>query len=166
MQLTEKPLFWSVGAGVVALDFITKRLAEASLSRFPRPVIGDWLTFHLVYNPGAAFGIDVGSYSRIVFATLAVVALIVLVLMVRGTDPADRFKIVSLGLISGGAVGNLIDRITSARGVVDFIDVGVGSMRWPTFNVADMAVTCGAIALALVLWREGKQPEVGEASSS
>jgi len=58
-------------------------------------------------------------------------------------------------------VGNLIDRIRSTRGVVDFIDVGVGALRWPTFNVADMAVTCGAITLALVLWAEGRHAEDG-----
>jgi signal peptidase II len=51
-------------------------------------------------------------------------------------------------------VGNLIDRIRSATGVVDFIDVGVGDLRWPTFNVADMAVSVGAFLLAWVLWGE------------
>jgi signal peptidase II len=65
-------------------------------------------------------------------------------------------RLLALALVCGGAVGNLIDRVRSSRGVVDFIDVGVGSYRWPTFNVADIAVTCGAVALALVLWSEGK----------
>ncbi|MGH7447666.1 MAG: signal peptidase II, partial [Longimicrobiales bacterium] len=59
----------------------------------------------------------------------------------------------------GGAVGNLIDRVRSASGVVDFIDVGVGSVRWPVFNVADMAVTTGAIILALSLWKEEQEVE-------
>jgi signal peptidase II len=62
-------------------------------------------------------------------------------------------------MVCGGAVGNVIDRIRSARGVVDFIDVGIGTYRWPTFNVADIAVTCGAIALAVVLWQEGRQAD-------
>ena len=63
----------------------------------------------------------------------------------------------------GGGAGDrrgnrhLIDRIISPNGVVDFIDVGVGDMRWPTFNVADMAVSVGAILLATVLWREDEQ---------
>ncbi|MCH8934427.1 MAG: signal peptidase II, partial [Gemmatimonadetes bacterium] len=64
-----------------------------------------------------------------------------------------------LGLVCGGAVGNLIDRIRSSRGVVDFIDVGIGVHRWPTFNIADSAVTVGAIALAFVLWMEGREEE-------
>ena len=56
--------------------------------------------------------------------------------------------------MAGGAAGNLIDRIRSGRGVMDFLDVGVGALRWPTFNIADIAVSCGAIALAISLWRE------------
>jgi len=65
----------------------------------------------------------------------------------------------ALGLVCGGAVGNLIDRVTSARGVVDFIDVWIGPFHWPTFNVADMAVSCGAVLLALILWNEGRREE-------
>ena len=61
---------------------------------------------------------------------------------------------VALALVCAGAVGNLIDRVRSFFGVVDFIDVGVGDARWPTFNVADMAVSVGAALLAWVLWQE------------
>jgi signal peptidase II len=70
------------------------------------------------------------------------------------SSPADRFRQLALGLVAGGAAGNLIDRVRSARGVVDFLDVGIGAHRWPTFNVADIAVSCGALALAVSLWRE------------
>jgi signal peptidase II len=90
---------------------------------------------------------------------LAIVALFVLGAMVRQTHESQWFRISALGLVCGGALGNLVDRVRSARGVVDFIDVGVGALRWPTFNVADMAVTCGAISLALVLWNEGRRAE-------
>ena len=58
--------------------------------------------------------------------------------------------------MSAGALGNLIDRVRGPQGVVDFIDIGIGDMRWPTFNVADMAVSTGAILLAYVLWHEEK----------
>jgi signal peptidase II len=61
--------------------------------------------------------------------------------------------------VCGGAVGNLGDRLRSSRGVVDFIDVWIGYFHWPTFNVADMAVSCGAVALAIVLWMEGRESE-------
>lgn len=152
-------IFWTAAAGVVILDLYTKHLAVSQLSRVPVPVLGDWLTFRLVYNPGAAFGINVGEHSRWVFMILALVALVVLGVMVYQTSPAQRFRLLTLGLVCGGAVGNLVDRIRSARGVVDFIDVWIGRFHWPTFNVADMAVSCGAIALAAILWSEGKQQQ-------
>jgi signal peptidase II len=143
---------------VVVLDLVTKVVVVQALpSRVP--LIGEWVTFQLVYNPGAAFGIHVGSYSRWVFTTLAIIALFVLGAMVRQTDPSQKVRLAALALVCGGAVGNLIDRLRSTRGVVDFIDVGIGALRWPTFNVADMAVTCGAVTLAVVLWSEGREAE-------
>ncbi len=157
----KRRLFWTLGSGVVLLDVFTKMLAVANLSRIPRPILGDWLTLQLVYNPGAAFGINVGQYSRWVFFGLAVIALVVLGSMVRHTKPTDRLRLMALALVCGGAVGNLIDRVRSAKGVVDFIDVGIGVHRWPTFNVADMAVTVGAVVLAIVLWIEGREAEHG-----
>jgi signal peptidase II len=145
--------------GIVALDFVTKQLAVTSLSRGAVPVLGDWLVLRLVYNPGAAFGIHVGPYSRWVFTVLALVALVVLGAMVRQTRPSQWFRLSALALVCGGAMGNLFDRLRSGRGVVDFIDVWIGAFKWPTFNVADMAVSCGAVALAVVLWNEGRDGE-------
>ncbi|MGD2135400.1 MAG: signal peptidase II [Gemmatimonadales bacterium] len=151
------PLFWSVLGSVVVLDFITKQVAVAALAGSPPVyVVGDWLRLVLVYNEGAAFGIHVGAYSRWVFMALALLALIVLGSMARQTRPHQWFRLTALALVCGGAVGNLIDRVRSAAGVVDFIDVWIGRFHWPTFNVADMAVSCGAIALAAVLWQEGR----------
>jgi len=120
----------------------------------PRRVLGDLLRLTLVYNPGAAFGLHLGANSRWIFMALTVGALILLARLYVETRPGDWLRALSIALVSGGAMGNLLDRIRSARGVVDFIDVGVGASRWPTFNVADMAVSCGAILLAWVLWRE------------
>jgi len=152
-------LFWIVGGPVIALDILTKLLAVRYLPPHPLKILGDWLTLQLVFNPGAAFGIHVGTYSRWVFLVLAIVALIVLGSMVRHTRPGDYVRLIALGLVCGGAVGNLIDRIRSSSGVVDFIDVGIGVHRWPTFNVADSAVTVGAVVLAFVLWMEGREEE-------
>ncbi len=149
-------LFWGVVVAVIVVDFITKRVAVATLSTGAVRLLGDWLTLRLVYNPGAAFGIHVGDQSRWVFMVLALIALVVLGAMVRHTHPSQWFRLTALALVCGGAVGNLIDRVQSARGVVDFIDVFIGPVHWPTFNVADTAVTCGAIALAVVLWHEGR----------
>lgn len=153
--------FWTVVASITALDVFSKWWAETGLlpQRLPHSVAGDWLRLTLVYNPGAAFGLQVGSQSRWVFMGLTVIALGILGRLYLATRDGDLWRAVSLALVCGGALGNLIDRVRSNQGVVDFIDVGVGGARWPTFNVADVAVSVGAILLAWVLWwseqREG-----------
>ena len=153
----ERRLFWGTAVAIVVADAGTKLLAESLLARrLPLAVIGEWVQLRLVYNQGAAFGLDVGAYSRWVFFALAVIALIVLGSMVRSPRPGARFRLLALALVCGGAAGNLIDRIRSPQGVVDFVDIGVRGLRWPTFNIADSAITVGAIALALSLWQEGR----------
>jgi signal peptidase II len=156
----EHRLYWGAGLTVIVLDLVTKYLAEQMLiTSAGRQVFGQWLQLRLVYNPGAAFGLDVGPYSRWVFMIVALVAVVALYRMSRGALPGDWFRQLALGLVSGGALGNLVDRIRNAHGVVDFLDVGIGSYRWPTFNLADMAVSCGAVALAISLWREDSRRE-------
>ncbi|HEX7545118.1 MAG TPA: signal peptidase II [Gemmatimonadaceae bacterium] len=166
-------LFFGVVASVVLADAVTKIVAMDRLvpSRVPREVLGETLRFTLVFNSGAAFGLHFGPWSRWIFTALTLGALAVLWELHRSTRAGDRVRTLALALVSGGAVGNLVDRLKSGRGVVDFIDVGVGGMRWPTFNVADMAVSCGAVLLAIVLWREdaaekGAAPAVVAASDS
>ena len=153
-------VFWSIIAVIVALDVITKRWAVHTLvpQRMPHEVIGETLRWTLVYNPGAAFGLHLGPYSRWIFLALTIGALVILWRLFRTTRADDTVRTVSLGLVCAGAIGNLIDRIRSPLGVVDFIDVGIGDMRWPVFNVADMAVTIGAVLLALSLWNEDAKP--------
>ena len=147
----ERRVFWAAAVVTVVLDLITKLIAEATLLRTPGiSVVGDWFQLRLVYNQGAAFGLHVGPYSRS-----------------KAAPPGDRFRQLALGLVAGGAAGNLIDRIRSSRGVVDFLDVGIGALRWPTFNIADIAVSGGAIALAISLWREdARRPEPESASAA
>jgi signal peptidase II len=160
-------LFWGLGAVVLAADVLTKFVAEARLPRHvPIEVLGQWIQLRLVYNEGAAFGLHLGDYSRWIFFALAIVALVVLGSMVRATPAWDRVRLAALALVCGGATGNLVDRVRSAQGVVDFLDVGVGAWRWPTFNVADSAITVGAIALAISLWLEGRAPASASPASS
>ena len=156
MPRSNSGLFWPVLALVVAVDYCTKALAVTRLipHLMPHEVYGEWLRFTLVYNPGAAFGLHVGQYSREIFTVLTIVALVVLGRLYAATRAGDIARTVSLALVCGGAVGNLIDRVRSPFGVVDFIDIGFGGARWPTFNVADMAVSLGAFLLAWVLWGE------------
>lgn len=154
------PLFWGTLVTVVVLDLVTKLIAAASLSpqHIPHEILGDHLRLTLVYNPGAAFGLNLGIYSRWIFMALTAGALVILGRLYRATRQGDFLRTFALGLVCAGALGNLIDRIRSPGGVVDFIDVGVGNLRWPTFNVADMAVSVGAFLLAWVLWGEERSP--------
>ena len=159
------PLFWSVLVVVVIADIITKAIAVLSLApqRVPHEVIGDAVRLTLVYNPGAAFGLHLGDYSRWIFMVLTVGALVILGRLYRATRDGDLSRTLAIALVCAGALGNLIDRIKSPMGVVDFIDIGFGDTRWPTFNVADMAVSVGAFLLAWVLWGE-ENAEAAEAS--
>lgn len=151
--------FLGIAAVVVVLDGITKAVAVDRLTPayVPHPVWGEWVRLTLVYNPGAAFGLHLGAYSRWIFMALTVVALVVMWRLYRQAGSDARWRTWALALVSGGALGNLIDRVRSGRGVVDFLDVGVGAWRWPTFNIADIAVSSGAIILAVVLWNEEEE---------
>ena len=156
MQRSNSGLFWPVLVLVATVDFCTKALAVSRLipQRLPHDVFGEWVRFTLVYNPGAAFGLHVGQYSRWIFMVLTIVALVILGRLYAATRAGDVVRSLALALVCGGAIGNLIDRVKSPFGVVDFIDIGFGDSRWPTFNIADMAVSLGAFLLAWVLWGE------------
>ena len=155
---TNGVVFWPVAVLVVLVDLVTKLMAAYALAPrgFPHRVVGDTLRLTLVYNPGAAFGLHVDPYSRWVFLVLTVGVLRVLWSLYRRTRDRDNTRTLALALVCAGAVGNAIDRLRSPDGVVDFIDVGFGTTRWPTFNVADVAVTGGAALLAWTLWGEAE----------
>ncbi|MEP9391325.1 signal peptidase II [Gordonia sp. VNQ95] len=133
---------------VIALDILTKTLAVSLLTPGdPVSIIGDVVTLRLVRNSGAAFSMASG-YTWV----LTVVALVVVVVIIRYSSRLrSGWWMLGLGLVLGGAMGNLIDRIFRAPGplrghVVDFVSVG----WWPVFNVADSAVVCGAILLVVL----------------
>lgn len=142
-------------AAIVVVDQVTKEIAVRRLSppHFPHEVIGDYARFTLTYNPGAAFGMHLGSMSRWIFAGLTIVILGFLVRLYRATPRWDTALRLAIAAVMGGAIGNLVDRFRSPLGVVDFIDLGVGDVRFWTFNVADMAVSIGAVCLVILLWR-------------
>lgn len=145
---------------IVIADVVTKWWAVQKLTLYaPVEVIGDTVRFSLVYNRGAAFGLSLGPYSRWLFMLLTFGALFILWRLYRQTASQQRTRLVAIALVAAGAIGNLIDRIRSEMGVVDFIDIGIPTWRWPTFNIADMAVSCGAFMLAFVLWGEDNRAE-------
>lgn len=138
-----------VAVFVLAADILTKALAVAHLrTGQPVHVIGDILEWNLLRNPGAAF--SVGEGDTIVF-TLIAVAVIVYIVRTAGKLRSLAWAI-TLGLLLGGACGNLVDRIFRSPGlfrgeVVDFIEV---TRYWPVFNVADSAIVCGGILVVLL----------------
>lgn len=154
---------WWTAAGVVGavllVDVATKTWIKAAFRLGDSvPVLGDTVRLTYVINPGAAFGIHVGPHSRLVFSVLAVAALALVTLLLRSTRPEARGRVTALALVAGGALGNLLDRIVGS-GVIDFLDVGFGALRWPIFNVADVGVTTGAVLLVALLWDdEGRDP--------
>ena len=151
-------VFWSAAVAVIVLDFVTKRLAERFLVlHVPHDIVGETIRFTLAYNPGAAFSMWFGPYSRYIFGLLALAALVIVWRLQRGTARGHVARALALGLIWGGAAGNLLDRFRGPQGVVDFIDIGwADHWRFWTFNVADSGVTVGAILLGLVLWQEDR----------
>ena len=156
--------FWPTALLVVVLDVVTKYVAHTRLrpAHVPREILGETLRLTLAYNPGAAFGLHLGPYSRWIFTALAAAVLVLLVRLYQDTLPSDRPRALAIGLVVGGAVANLVNRLWSERGVVDWIDVGIGDVRWPTFNVADIGISVGAALLAWVLWSEDRQASVAD----
>jgi signal peptidase II len=153
-------LYVTMVGGVIVLDQITKAMVLRGLRPYsPVEVLGDVFRLTFIYNTGAAFGLHLGDASRWVFMGLAAIAVVVLWLMFRGTPWRDRTRLIAIASVTGGAIGNVVDRVRSSRGVVDFLDFGVGEYRWPVFNVADIAVTVGALLLAFSLWREEQKLE-------
>lgn len=138
-------LFFAIAAIVVILDQASKRLVWAAfLDTGGRDLIDGVLRIRLSTNTGAVMGIL--SNSRPILISVTIISIIALIYFAYRMRYAPVIKRVCLGLVLGGAFGNLIDRVATGK-VIDFIDMGIGSYRWPTYNVADIAVTVGAVIL-------------------
>jgi signal peptidase II len=142
---------WLWGSAVVLiLDQCTKLLADAMLSGHQAVVLLPFLALRKAYNYGAAFSFlgDASGWQRWFFIILALLVITVLAAWLRRLPAADTRTRVALVLILGGAAGNVIDRLVYGY-VIDFIDVFYGNWHWPTFNIADSAISVGAALLLL-----------------
>ena len=149
-------IFWPVAFCLLFADCATKRIAVERLGatpEVPHDVIGSALRFTLAYNQGTAFGFLPGPVARAGVILFTGVAIAVLLRLYRRASAGDGALALALALTTGGALGNLADRLMSPRGVVDFIDAGAGPVRFWIFNVADVGVTCGAALLVYLFWR-------------
>lgn len=137
-------------AGVLAADQVAKSVVEGRLYPGEQVDVLGPLSLTLAHNTGVAFGLAGGAGAGLVLVTVAALALIGYLF---SRDPTRRGMWVAVGLLAGGALGNLIDRVT-ADAVTDFIDVG----SWPPFNLADVAITVGVVLMVLIYLRDA-EPE-------
>ena len=167
-RLDARLVFAAIAALAYAVDLGSKQWALASLADGDVPVLGDWLTLHLTFNPGAAF--STGTDFTIVFTCLAAIAVIVVLWLsrrIRSTGWA-----IALGLLLGGVAGNLTDRVVRQPEplhghVVDFLMLP----NWPVFNVADSAISIGVTTVVVFLLfgigeREDDAAPAGPASAA
>lgn len=139
-----------LAVAIIVLDQISKHWATSYFADHAMLVITEWLNFILAHNYGAAFSFlgDAGGWQRWFFTALAGVVSLVLLIWLFRLPAKAKWMACTLSLILGGAVGNLIDRVRFGY-VVDFIDFHIGDWHFATFNVADVAISIGAVMLLI-----------------
>lgn len=143
-------LLYGLSLVIVVLDQWSKQVAEAAMNLGDSSVVTSWFNWSLAYNEGAAWSFlaNEGGWQRWFFVVLSVVVSIALVVWIYRSWRQEALLAFSLSLVLGGAVGNLIDRVLYGH-VIDFIQWHANGWYFPTFNVADMAITGGA---AVMIW--------------
>ena len=140
-------LFIALGVAIVILDQLAKNWIDTSFTLgVPVPVVGDLIRITVSHNKGALFGLFQGSAVLFGLASLCVIGIIV---WYQARAGSSLLVSLALGLLIGGALGNLTDRLRLGF-VVDFVDAGIGSWRFYTFNVADAAISCSILLLILL----------------
>ncbi len=148
-----------IALAVIAFDQWTKWLLMRSFMLGESQIlIPNVLGLSHVRNPGVAFGVMADFAWRVRLPFFILIALVAVWLMVRIYREGGHLVPgrISLGLIVGGAVGNFVDRVRFGA-VVDFLDIWIAGYHWPSFNVADSAITCGTVLLLFTFWRLGRR---------
>jgi signal peptidase II len=138
----------NLSALVIVLDQLTKWLMSSWLELYDTVAVVPYFNLTLAHNYGAAFSFlaSAGGWQRWFFTLLAIVVSVVLTIWMKRLKANARLEAISLALILGGAIGNVIDRVLHGY-VIDFLDVYVGTYHWPAFNIADSAICVGAVLL-------------------
>ena len=139
-----------ISAIVIGLDQVTKWLMVSWLALYETVAIMPYFNLTMAHNHGAAFSFlaQAGGWQRWFFTVLALVISTVLVVWLAKLKPEAKLEAISLSLVIGGAIGNVIDRICYGY-VIDFLDIYICSSHWPAFNVADSAICIGAVLLII-----------------
>ncbi len=149
-------IFFVTLTAVVLLDQFLKAYIGATMNLHESiPVIEGYFNITYVKNPGAAFGFLANAapeFRSLFLITVTVIAVVLILYFISKNTAKEMFLTFSLSLILGGAVGNLIDRIRFGE-VTDFLDVYISSHHWPAFNIADSAISLGAIVLVIEIFR-------------
>ena len=162
-RVTRWGLFFGIAVAVVIVDQLSKAWLVANVDPGGAiEIVGDWLRLIHGRNDGGLFGLFGGSAAVLAIASLAVIGLIV---AYHARARPSIVLTIALGLLLGGAIGNLLDRIRYGY-VVDFVDAGIGTLRFYTFNVADSAITVAILLLILLalfpaLGGTGSEPSDG-----
>lgn len=153
-----KILWFSLSFCVIILDQITKLWINNHFQLYDSQAIFPSLNLTLLYNPGVAFSFlaDAGGWQRWFFTGLSSIISIFLITWIIRLDARQRWLSCAIALILGGAIGNLIDRVVYGY-VIDFIDVYYRHWHWPAFNVADSAISVGAVMLFIDLFWENQK---------
>ena len=140
---------------VLVIDQVTKLWAERALTLYAPVEVTSFFNLTLVYNPGAAFSLfsTAGGWQRWALSAVALGVGLLIVGWLARLPRQAWVQVASLGLILGGAIGNLVDRIRVGM-VVDFLDFHFAGLHWPAFNVADAAITVGALFLVIAMCAE------------
>ncbi|MDT8363398.1 MAG: signal peptidase II [Nitrosomonas sp.] len=138
---------------ILLLDWASKRWVESILTFGDVIMVTDFFNLVLTYNAGAAFSFlsDASGWQRWFLSAIALLASILIIYLLRKHADSQRFAI-ALSLILGGAIGNLLDRVTLGH-VVDFLDFHIAGHHWPAFNIADSAIFMGAFLLIIDSFR-------------
>ncbi len=139
-----------LSVAVVVLDQLTKYWADSQLQLYSPQQVMAGFNLTLSYNPGAAFSFlaDAGGWQRWFFIVLALGVSAFIVSWLLRLNRQERWMAVALTLILGGAIGNVIDRVYIGH-VIDFIDIYIKDWHWPAFNIADSAITIGAVMMVI-----------------
>ncbi|MEN8152634.1 MAG: signal peptidase II [Acidobacteriota bacterium] len=156
MKIKNKKKYILITGLIIIIDQISKFIIKSNFQLYEHlDIIDNFFRIFYIKNSGAVWGLfsnQKDSIIPVILTILSITALLVVIYIFLKTKPQCKLELVSLSFISGGAIGNIIDRIMQGY-VVDFIEIYIKSYRWPTFNIADSFISIGILLLIISIWK-------------